>query len=78
MRGIKVDETPIIPVKRAAAHPAAELWGITKMNQIYYNFVRPHQALKGRTPAEVAGVGIAEQDKWRGLIKRSINSKQLY
>ncbi|MGQ9718243.1 MAG: hypothetical protein ACUVWK_00075 [Nitrososphaerales archaeon] len=23
---------------------------------IYYNFIRPHQALKGLTPAEVAGI----------------------
>jgi len=27
-------------------------------NRIYYNFVRPHQALDGKTPAEVAGVGV--------------------
>lgn len=27
---------------------------IIPMNQIYYNFIRPHQALSGRTPAEVA------------------------
>ncbi len=23
-------------------------------NQIYYNFIRPHEALEGRTPAEIA------------------------
>jgi len=37
MRGIKVDDTPIIP-----------------MNQIYYNFIRPHMGLDGITPAEMA------------------------
>ncbi len=54
MRGIKVDDTPILP-----------------MNMIYYNFVRPHQALNGKTPAEVAGIGIIGENKWIGLIKRS-------
>ncbi len=43
----------------------------TPMNQIYYNFVRPHQALKGKTPAEAAGVGISGENKWDGLLKRS-------
>jgi putative transposase len=55
MRGIKIDDTPIIP-----------------MNQIYYNFIRPHSALGGKTPAEVAGVGVDEGNKWMGLLKKSI------
>jgi hypothetical protein len=55
MRGIKVDDTPILP-----------------MNQIYYNFIRPHQGLKGKMPAEAAGVGIDGENKWMGLLKRSI------
>jgi putative transposase len=54
MRGIKVDDTPIIP-----------------MNQIYYNFIRPHMGLKGATPAEAAGIGIEEQNRWGELLKRS-------
>jgi putative transposase len=45
---------------------------ILPMNQIYYNFIRPHQALKGRTPAEAAGVGINGENKWMGLLKKSI------
>ena len=57
MRGLKDDETPIIP-----------------MNQIYYNFIRGHQALDGRTPAEVAGVGVEGENKWMELIKRSVTS----
>jgi hypothetical protein len=54
MRGIKVEDTPIIP-----------------MNQIYYKFIRPHSALEGKTPAEIAGIGINEVDRWMGLLKRS-------
>lgn len=56
MRGLKVDDTPILP-----------------MNQIYYNFVRPHMGLKGMTPAEAAGIGISGENKWEGLLRRSIN-----
>jgi putative transposase len=39
-------------------------------NQIYMNFVRPHSALDGMTPAEAAGVGV--EGGWMGLIKRSV------
>jgi hypothetical protein len=28
------------------------------MNQIYYYFIRPHMGLKGKTPAEMAGIGV--------------------
>jgi hypothetical protein len=42
------------------------------MNQIYYNFVRPHMGLEGATPAEVAGIGIEDENRWWGLLKRSI------
>jgi hypothetical protein len=26
--------------------------------QIYHNYVRPHEALKGKTPSEVAGIKV--------------------
>lgn len=41
-------------------------------NMIYYNFIRPHEGLDGRTPAEAAGVGIEEGNKWEGLLKKSL------
>ena len=46
------------------------------MNQIYYNFVRPHMGLEGATPAEAAGVGIEEENKWMGLLRRSITKNK--
>ena len=55
MRGIKVDDTPIIP-----------------MNQIYYNFVRPHMGLDGKTPAEAAGIGINSTCKWDGILRNAL------
>lgn len=40
--------------------------------RIHYNFVKPHQALAGQTPAEVAGVGIDSENKWRELLRKSL------
>ncbi|MHB8565694.1 MAG: hypothetical protein ACYC7D_05190 [Nitrososphaerales archaeon] len=39
--------------------------------QIYHNFIRPHQALNGSTPAEMAGIKIEGQDKWLTLIRNA-------
>jgi len=40
--------------------------------KIYYNFVRPHMGLNGRTPAEVANVPLRlGENKWMSLIKMS-------
>lgn len=44
---------------------------ITKGFQIYYNFIRPHQALKGKTPAEESGIELGK-DKWKSLIQKAI------
>ena len=39
--------------------------------QIYHNYIRPHQALNGKTPAEKAGIKIEGQDKWLTLIQNA-------
>ncbi len=39
--------------------------------QIYHNYVRPHMALKGKTPAEVAGIEIQGENKWLTLIQNA-------
>jgi transposase-like protein len=37
--------------------------------QIYHNFIRPHMALDGKTPASVAGIEVLGEDKWRTIIE---------
>ncbi len=32
--------------------------------QIFHNFMRPHEALKGKTPAEACGIKIEGENKW--------------
>jgi transposase-like protein len=44
-------------------------------NRIYYNYLRPHQALKGKTPAEKAGIDLKlEGNKWLELIQKAKRS----
>ncbi len=40
--------------------------------RIHYNFVKPHSALEGQTPAERASVRVEGQDKWFGLLKKAM------
>jgi len=39
--------------------------------QVYHNFMRPHEALKGKTPAEACGIEVVGQNKWRTLIQNA-------
>lgn len=46
--------------------------------RVYYNFIRPHMALDGQTPAEKAGLDLnLGNDKWLDLIKLSISAEHL-
>ncbi len=47
---------------------------IIKGTQLYHNYFRPHMALKGKTPSEVAGISIEGQNKWITVIQ---NAKHL-
>jgi hypothetical protein len=39
--------------------------------RIYHNYVRPHEALEGRTPAEKAGIEVRGTDKWLTIIQNA-------
>ena len=46
-------------------------------NRIYYNYLRPHQALGGKTPAEKAGIDLKlKGDKIEALIRRGRRSQK--
>jgi transposase-like protein len=39
--------------------------------QIYHNYVRPHEGLEGKTPAEAAGIDVRGQNKWVTIIQNA-------
>jgi len=39
--------------------------------QIFHNYVRPHMALKGKTPAEATGIEIEGENKWLTIIQNA-------
>lgn len=39
--------------------------------QIYHNFIREHQGLNNKTPAEICGIRIEGENKWITLIQNS-------
>lgn len=41
--------------------------------RIHYNFVKPHQALEGQTPAQRAGIPI--QNSWNELLKQALTNR---
>lgn len=38
--------------------------------QLYHNFIRPHEALGGKTPAEACGIQIQGENKWKTHTER--------
>jgi transposase-like protein len=39
--------------------------------QIFHNYMRPHEALKGKTPAEACGIKVEGENKWVTLIQNA-------
>jgi Integrase core domain len=40
--------------------------------RIQSNFVKPHMALNGKTPAQAAGMGVQSRDKWMELLRSAL------
>jgi transposase-like protein len=49
---------------------------ILKGHQIYHNYIREHEGLQGKTPAEIAGKKVEGPDKWLRIIQNA-SSKQI-
>lgn len=43
---------------------------ILKGYQLFHNYIRPHEGLKGKTPAEACGIKV-EEKKWITLIQNA-------
>jgi putative transposase len=39
--------------------------------QLFHNYIRPHMALKGKTPAEICGIKIEGENKWKTIIENA-------
>ena len=44
---------------------------ILKGYEIFHNYVRPHMALDGKTPAEASGISVLGANKWITLIQNA-------
>ena len=44
-------------------------------HRIHYNFVKQHQTLENKTPAQRVGIGIKGNDKWMTMMKNAKNSR---
>jgi len=42
---------------------------IAEGQRIYYNFIKPHQPLDGKTPSEKAGTSLTQKNKWLELFQ---------
>ncbi len=43
--------------------------------QLFHNYVRPHMALDGKTPSEVAGIKVEGENKWLTIIQNASQSE---
>ncbi len=44
--------------------------------QIFHNYIRPHEALEGKTPSEACGITIEGKNKWITLIQNASKQKR--
>jgi transposase-like protein/predicted RNA-binding Zn-ribbon protein involved in translation (DUF1610 family) len=48
---------------------------ILKGMQVYHNYIKPHEGLDGRTPAEACGIKVNGENKWITLIQNAAQAK---
>ena len=44
--------------------------------QIFHNYLRGHEALDGKTPAEACGIEVQGKDKWLTLIQNASRKRR--
>lgn len=45
---------------------------VVEGHRLFYNFIKPHESLDGKTPSEQAGITIEGDNKWLTLMKTAI------
>ena len=45
--------------------------------QLFHNYIRPHEGLKGKTPADMVGIKVEGENKWKTLIENASQDAQL-
>ena len=50
---------------------------ILKGMQLFHNYIRPHEALDGKTPADACGIIIEGKNKWKTLIQNASQEKKV-
>lgn len=43
--------------------------------QVYHKFIKPHEGLDGKTPAEACGIVVKGDNKWMTLIQNAAKAK---
>lgn len=49
---------------------------IIKGFQLYHNYIRPHEALDGETPADRAGIKVEGENKWETIIQNAQHQRR--
>jgi putative transposase len=49
---------------------------IVQGHRLFYNFIKPHEALGGKTPSEEAGISIEGENKWLTLMRTAIEHQK--
>jgi transposase-like protein len=50
---------------------------ILKGYQIFHNYIREHEGLEGKTPAEACGIKVEGQNKWITLIQNAVKNNKV-
>lgn len=49
---------------------------IVEGHRLYYNFIKPHESLDGKTPSEIAGITVEGSNKWLTLMRNAIQHQK--
>jgi transposase-like protein len=51
---------------------------VVEGHRLFYNFIKPHEALDGKTPSEEAGITVEGSNRWLTLMKTAINYQKAH